>query len=327
MRETLFDSITEMDNLWTAWNLVARKKSAPGMDGVTVGKFGRNPEANLRRLQRHLRQGSYFAQPLRGVWVPKPSGGFRPCGTPSVRDRIAQRAFLNKVVPIVDARFSNGSHAYRPARSIHTAIGQVEWARDRGRKWVLESDVEKCFESIEREMALTELGKQLQDERALALAALWIQNGTCWGGPAVKTERGITQGDLISPLVCNVLLDRLDLALLGSGFRPVRYADDFVVPLRVRRQGPHALEVATAALEALGLRVARHKTRFTTFDEGFDFLGTLFVGSLTLARYRTVTPDGRVRYTEGYEPKAPRPHSRPQRPSSQARTATGAFLV
>ena len=152
------------------------------MDRISVQAFGKRPEVNLRRLQHHLRESSYFPQPLRGVWVPKPSGGFRPCGTPSVRDRSAQRAFLNKVVPLVDARFSNGSHAYRPARSIHTAIGQLEWARDRGRKWVLESDLEKCFESIDRSKALHALGEQLGDERALALAALWIGNGTCWGG-------------------------------------------------------------------------------------------------------------------------------------------------
>jgi len=262
---------------------------------------------------------------LRGVWVPKPGGGFRPCGTPSVRDRIAQRAFLNKVVPIVDARFSNGSHAYRPARSIHTAIGQVEWARDRGRKWVLESDVEKCFESIDRGQALQELGQQLQDERALALAALWIENVTSWSGEVTKEERGIAQGDLISPLVCNILLDRLDLALLANGFRPVRYADDFVVPLRARKQGPHALEVAVAALDELGLRIARLKTRFSTFEAGFDFLGTLFVGSLALPRYRTVTRSGRVRYTSGYGPKRKNERRAPRPTSREAKVA--AFLV
>lgn len=327
MTKTLFDSITDMDNLWAAWNLVARKKSAPGRDGVSVPAFGRNPEANLRRLHRHLCEGTYRPQPLRGVWVPKGHEDWRPCGTPAVRDRVAQRAFLNIVVPIVDARFSNGSHAYRPARSIHTAIAQVEWARDRGRRWVLESDVEKCFESIDRGQALRELGEQLQDERALSLAAQWVENRTCWGGEAVKRERGIAQGDLISPLICNVLLDRLDFALLECGFRPVRYADDFVVPLRKRRQGAEALEVATSALDALGLRVARHKTRLSTFEAGFDFLGTLFVGTLTLPRHRTLTRKGKVRYTSGYERKRATASTRGRNASSKTPLSAGAFLA
>ena len=123
---TLFDAITDEENLWNAWSLVARKKSAPGLDGVSVATFGRRPEAGLHHLRRELRAGSYQPVPLRGVRVPKSGGGWRPCGTPAVRDRIAQRAFLNVVVPIVDGRFYNGSHAYRPARSIHSAIAQVE---------------------------------------------------------------------------------------------------------------------------------------------------------------------------------------------------------
>ncbi len=320
---TIFDAITEMNNLWEAWNLVARKKSAPGLDRASVPSFGRHPEANLRRLRCELRDGSYRPAPLRGVWVPKPDGNWRPCGTPAVRDRVAQRAFLNVVVPIVDGRFFNGSHAYRPARSIHTAIAQVEWARDRGQKWVIESDVEKCFESISRPRALAALAAQLGDERAITLAALWLENATDWGLGPVKSERGITQGDLISPFVCNVFLDRFDSALLERGFRPVRCATPmiFVVPLRRRQRADQALEEASAALGELSLAIAHRKTRLTSFEAGFDFLGTLFVGSLTMPRYRIETAKGKARWTAGYEVKTVPAH--PPRP----RASHAAFLV
>ena len=314
---TLFDAITDEENVWNAWSLVARKRSAPGLDGVSVAAFGRRPEAGLYRLRRELRAGSYRPVPLRGVRVPKSGGGWRPCGTPSVRDRIAQRAFLNVVVPIVDGRFYDGSHAYRPARSIHSAIAQVEWARDKGKKWILESDVEKCFESICRVRALQELKVQLGDKRALDLAARWLDNPTDWGKGPIVSECGITQGDLISPFVCNVLLDKFDADLLAKGLRPVRYADDFVVPFRHRRHADQALQDASDALGALGLNIAHRKTRLTSFEAGFDFLGTLFVDSLAMPRHRVETDSGRACYSAGYEkPRASAP-----------RWETRAFLV
>lgn len=111
---------------------------------------------------------------------------------------------------------------------------------------------------------------------------------------------------MVSPFVCNVLLDGFDAALINKGLRPIRYADDFVVPLRKRRHADDALENATAVLSALGLTIAQHKTRLTSFEAGFDFLGTLFVGSLAMPRHRVETEDGRAYYSAGYEaPRVP----------------------
>ena len=184
---------------------------------------------------------------------------------------------------------------------------------------MLESDVEKCFESIERPRALRELEVQLGDKRALDLAARWLENPTDWGAGPIVTELGITQGDLISPFVCNVLLDRFDADLLAKGLRPVRYADDFVVPFRHRRHADQALRDASDSLGALGLNIAHRKTRLTSFEAGFDFLGTLFVGSLAMPRHRVETDDGRAYYSVGYEARRPRP--------TQQRWETRAFLV
>lgn len=300
MSQSLFEAIVAPDNLRAAWNTVARKKSAPGIDGVSVSDFSRFVDDELRLMGRYLRNGRYHPWPLRGVFVPKGKGDWRACGTPTVRDRIAQRAFLNVVVPIVDARFYNGSHAYRPARSIHSAISQVERARERGKKWVLESDVEKCFESIDRMLALATLETQLRDDRALNLVTGWIENTIDWGAGPVQPTRGIAQGDLISPFVCNVFLDRFDAALVQQGFSPIRYADDFLIPLRSPNRAELGKEAATNALKDLGLQLSQRKTSLTSFGNGFTFLGTLFVGALTLPRHR-YEKKGRVTYSSGYE--------------------------
>ena len=146
----LLEQICDPENLMSAWTQVARKKSAPGVDDETVGDFSHHLEARLHALRRSMRRAYYRPRPLRGVHIPKRRGGWRPAGVPCVRDRVAQRAWLNIVAPILDARFADSSHAYRPARSIHTAIAQLERRRDRGCRFVLESDVENCFPSIDR---------------------------------------------------------------------------------------------------------------------------------------------------------------------------------
>lgn len=305
------------------WTHTAKKRSPRGLDGVSVEAFGRDAEANLRGLRRQLLGGAYRPVPLRGVYVPKADGSFRPCGAPSMRDRIAQRAWLNVVVPVVDARFCNGSHAYRPARSILKAIAQGEDARARGMRHVLESDIERCFESIERRLALRLLGEQLPDERALGLLEKWIENPTDWGSGPVGSERGISQGDLVSPFLCNVVLDRFNAALVQSGFRVVRYADDFLVPMRRSSHYDAALGAISDHLAPLQLQIAPRKTRLTSFEAGFDFLGALFLGGLTLPRHRTVSRSGKVRYRVGYEkPTFPAARSRPK-----PRRGEAAFLA
>lgn len=325
-----FSLVCSEENLWKAWTHTVKRRSPGGLDRVSVEAFGRDAEANLRGLRRQMLSGAYRPVPLRGVFVPKADGTFRPCGAPSMRDRIAQRAFLNVVVPVVDARFWEGSHAYRPARSIHTALTQVEHARDRGYRHVFESDIEKCFESINREMALGFLGESLPDERVLGLVRRWLENPTDWGHGPVLGERGISQGDLISPFLCNVVLDRFDASLVKSGFRIVRYADDFLIPLRRPKNHESAREATFEFLSPLQLQVAPRKTRLTSFEAGFDFLGAVFVGQMMMPRQRRETPSGKVRWGVGYEDRGKQRRSgkKPtRREKMPKKLVVGAFLA
>lgn len=306
----LLDAIGNEDNLWLAWRQVARKKSAPGIDGVSVPEFSRAPEKQLRRLGEQMRRGTYQPLPLRGVWIPKRDGGWRKAGAPTVRDRIAQRAWLQVLSPVIDGHFANSSHAYRPARSIHTAIAQVEFLRDSGRRVVLESDVADCFDSIDRDLLLQTLKQYVSEAAPVELARRWMETGTVWSKNddlPLLGAHGLAQGDLVSPLLCNVFLDGFDVTLWDSGFRLVRYADDFVILTRRRAGALAAYEAACRILANLGLQLNPRKTRLTTFEQGFEYLGALFVGNCVLPLHKRETQKREgwrsTRYSTGYEEK------------------------
>lgn len=274
------------------------------------------------------------------MWIPKRDGGWRKAGTPTVRDRIAQRAWLQIVSPAIDAHFSNSSHAYRPARSIHTAIAQVEFLRDSGRRIVLESDVADCFDSIDRELLLQTLKQYVSEPAPVELARRWMETGTLWSKSdelPLLGAHGLAQGDLVSPLLCNVFLDGFDVTLWDSGYRLVRYADDFVILTRRRDGALAAYETACHILADLGLQLNPRKMRLATFEQGFEYLGALFVGNCVLPLHKlpqhkrdTKNHKGRhsARYTTGYEEKPVlSPHAvRPKSPAISGADAVASAL-
>jgi group II intron reverse transcriptase/maturase len=271
----LIDEVASLDNLWDAWHQVRRRGSGAGIDGVTVADFALRAKTELKTLRQELRDGAYLSQPLRGAFVPKARGGWRQIGIPTVRDRVAQRACLNVLEPRLEPHLEECSYAYRTGRSIYGAIAQIEAWRASGQTTVLDADIENCFGSIDREHLLNVLSRYVSEPHLLYLVRGWLETGTDW--PSRKdtdkqvplvVPRGIPQGNIISPLLCNLFLDIFDEELLAHRFALVRYADDFVVLTRSRAQAEDARETAQQSLAGLGLQLHRGQNTHNNFRTG-----------------------------------------------------------
>lgn len=294
------------EHLCHAWDRVRSRNAAPGADGVTVSGFGLNLERNLRRLRREILAGRYRPCPTLRCHIPKADGDFRRIGIPAVRDRIAQRALLDILMPRIDPQLAPCSYAYRPRRSVAQAVSEVGRLRSLRNSWVARTDIDLCFESIPHAPLLHKLWSFVPDAGVAELVKRWITAGVVDGPEFQSTELGVQQGDVLSPVLCNVYLDSLDRDLLGRGHGLVRYADDMLIVCASKRAALDASRDAVMAMESLSLKADPAKTEVTSFIGGFRFLGTIFVGSLALPAVRVQRPDGSVHYTSGYEPEPPR---------------------
>jgi group II intron reverse transcriptase/maturase len=269
-----FEQILAWENLCAAWEAVADNRGAAGSDAVSVARFARNWEANLRRLQTLVAGGRYRPGGLRRVAVPKRSGGQRVLAIANVGDRVLQRAALQVLAGPCDAGFLPCSFGYRPGRSLHDAVAAILHWRDAGCTWLVDADIDECFDSLDHALLRRFVAEAAPDPRTQALIGLWLINGRRQANP----PRGIAQGLPISPLLCNLYLHRLDAALTARRRRLVRYADDFVVFCRSRKQAERVYEDTGRALADLRLCYEPSKTRITSFEQGFDFLGVHFEG-------------------------------------------------
>ncbi len=271
----LFEAATRLDRLEEAWQRVRLNQGAAGGDGQTIAAFEGSAALRLIALQRALRDGSYDPGPIRRVDIPKPGGGTRPLAIPCVVDRIAQSAVALTLGPVLDPEFSEASFGYRPGRSVDQAVARVRQWRDQGYQWVVDGDIERYFEKVPHDPLITRITDRIGDGPLTQLVALWLET-------AAPTGCGLPQGSPLSPLLANLYLDSVDDAIAGRGIRLVRFADDFVLLTRDR-------ERAEAALARIGELLARHglglnpdKTRIVSFEQGFRFLGRLFLRSLVL---------------------------------------------
>lgn len=268
----LLDSVLAWPNLCDAWERVADNRGAPGPDGISIRRFARHWEVNLRRLTVLVQNGGYRPGRLRRVAISKPSGGQRLLSIPNVGDRVLQRAVLNVLEPLYERRFLACSYGYRPRRSLHNAVTAILGYRDQGLTWVLDADIDECFDSLDHETMRGFLGKDVQDSGVMNLLALWLANGRRFRHP----DRGIAQGMPISPLLCNVYLHSLDQSLTRRRWALVRYADDFIVCCRSQSEVDSVQALVEDVLGNLRLRLDPKKTAITSFDQGFDFLGVHF---------------------------------------------------
>lgn len=260
-----------------AFRAVKRNRGAAGIDKVSIQMFEANLEQNLLALMRQLKGGTYQPKPLRRVFIPKPNGKLRPLGIPAVRDRIAQEVVRQLLEPLFEPLFHDDSYGFRKGRSAHQAIQRVLELQRQGYRYVLDADLLGFFDNLPHSVIMGALTARVADGNILNLVERFLKAGVMQDGLFTPTRVGTPQGGVASPLLANIVLNRLDWYLHEHGLRFVRYADDFVVLCRSKPLAQEALALIAPFLsDALGLTLSPEKTRIASFGRGFDFLGFRF---------------------------------------------------
>ena len=259
-----------------AFQAVKRNRGAAGVDKVSIKLFAANLEENLTALMRELKTGTFQPRPLRRVLIPKGPGTtkLRPLGIPVVRDRVAQEVIRRLLAPIFEPQFHEHSYGFIPDRNCHQAIERVLELHRQGHRVVLDADIQGFFDNLSHRVIMEAVRAEVADGNILNLVERFLTAGVMEDGVFTPTTLGTPQGGVISPLLANIVLNRLDWRLHAAGYRFARYADDFVVLCQSRPQAQEALILVQQVLEGeLGLALSAEKTKITTYGKGYDFLG------------------------------------------------------
>jgi len=257
----LMEEVVSRENLWLAYRRVKRNQGAPGVDGMTVDDLMAYCREHWSGIREQLLSGTYRPQPVRQVEIPKPGGGVRTLGIPTVLDRLIQQALLQVLTPLFDPTFSEHSFGFRPGRSAHQAVRSAWSHMACGYRWVVDMDLEKFFDRVNHDVLMARVKRRAKDRRVLGLINRYLQAGMMAGGPVSPRTMGTPQGGPLSPLLSNILLDELDKELERRGHRFVRYADDCNVYVRSKAAGERVMASLERFLqERLRLKVNRAKS-------------------------------------------------------------------
>jgi RNA-directed DNA polymerase len=226
MYEELMEQVVRPENATAAWKAVKRNKGAPGIDGMTVEQLRDHVRQHWETIRAKLLAGTYVPSPVRRVEIPKPDGGIRLLGVPTVLDRWIQQMLLEVLQGIFDPAFSEHSYGFRPGRSAHGAVQAAQGYVQGGKDWVVDMDITKFFDRVNHDILMTRIGQTIRDKRVLRLIGRYLRSGVMIEGVVQATEEGTPQGGPLSPMLANIYLDALDRELEERGLAFSRYADD-----------------------------------------------------------------------------------------------------
>jgi len=277
--ENLLERVLSRDNVQKAWKRVKANKGVPGIDHMSIEDFPEFARAQWDRIRDSLMAGTYQPYPVKRVEIPKPTGGKRPLGIPTVLDRLIQQAMYQVMMPIFDPDFSEFSYGFRPGRSAHDAVRKVrEYIRE-GYCIAVDMDLSKFFDRVNHDVLMHRVARKIRDKRILRLIGKYLRAGVVIKGRLQKSREGVPQGGPLSPLLANILLDDLDKELEKRSHTFVRYADDFIILVRTQRAGLRVKESVTRFLKhTLKLKVNQDKSHVSSTDHT-DFLGFTFKGT------------------------------------------------
>lgn len=258
----LWEMIWGRENMTAALKRVESNAGAPGIDGMTVEEIRPYLKAHWLEIREALDQQTYRPSPVRRVEIPKPDGGVRLLGIPTVLDRLLQQAIAQRLMPLYEPLFSNHSYGFRPGRSAHDAVKQAQAYIQEGYEWTVDIDLEKFFDRVNHDMLMARVARVVKDKRVLKLIRAYLESGVMINGVVLETEEGTPQGGPLSPLLSNIMLDDLDKELEERGHRFVRYADDCNIYVKTQRAGERVMESVKAFLEKkLKLKVNPKKSK------------------------------------------------------------------
>lgn len=272
----LMERILAADNLRRAWRQVKANRGAPGIDGMRIEDFPAYARGHWPAIRQALLDGTYCPQPVRRVSIPKPGGGERLLGIPTIVDRLIQQAIAQVLGPIFDAGFSESSFGFRPRRGAHGALRQVQADIKAGYRIAVDLDLAKFFDNVQHDILMARVARKVGDALLLALIGRYLRAGVIVGEHFEPSEIGTPQGGPASPLLANILLDDLDRELERRGHRFARYADDLLVLVKTPRAGERVKASLTRFLNRrLKLQVNEQKSHVAPIDQCV-FLGFTF---------------------------------------------------
>lgn len=259
---SLWEQTLSRENLALALRRVEQNAGAAGIDGMSTSELRPWLHRHWPEVRSQLDAGTFRPQPVRRVMIPKPAGGERMLGVPTVLDRVVQQAVLQVLEPVFEPHFSDHSFGFRPGRSAHQAVERARQFIEDDAAWVVDVDLDAFFDRVGHDALMARLARRVDDKQMLRLIRRFLQAGVMADGAFRASEEGTPQGSPLSPLLGNVMLDDLDRELESRGHRFVRYADDVMVYVRSERAGQRVMQSITKFVEQrLGLRVSRDKSR------------------------------------------------------------------